>query len=113
VHEVGVMQQALDIAVENARRSGGERIHRMTLRIGDLSGVVPEALSFAFDVVTQDTPAEGAELILERVPALCYCSTCQRTFEPAIPILDCPTCSCPSGDIRQGREIDLTSVEIS
>lgn len=113
MHEVGVMQQALDMAVDNARRSGGEKIHRMTLRIGDLSGVVPDSLSFAFEIITQGTMAEGAELAVERVPALCYCPVCERMYEPPIPLLDCPTCSQPSADIRQGREIDLTSVEIS
>ena len=59
MHEVGVMQSALEIALEQAGRQGASRIDCIALRVGMLSGVVPEALEFAFDVVARGTIAEG------------------------------------------------------
>ena len=59
MHEVGVMQSALEIALEQAGRQGASRIDCIALRVGPLSGVVPEALEFAFDVVARGTIAAG------------------------------------------------------
>ena len=48
MHEVGLMQDALGLALEEARRQGASRVHQLTLRVGRLAGVEPEALAFAF-----------------------------------------------------------------
>ena len=71
MHEVGLMQTALEIALRHAHRHGAGRIHGRTLRVGPLSGAVPEALEFAFDVIAQGTIAEGARLVIRRVPISC------------------------------------------
>ena len=54
------MQSALDLALEQAQAAGAQRLLRVRLRIGALSGVVPEALTFAFEALTPGTLAEGA-----------------------------------------------------
>ena len=59
MHEVGVMQSALEIALEQAGRQGAGRIDCIALRVGMLSGVVPEALEFAFDVVARGRSPRG------------------------------------------------------
>ena len=68
MHEAGLMQTALELAEAHARAAGAVRIHRLCLRVGDLSGVVPEALEFAFQALSVGGPAEGAMLEIERVP---------------------------------------------
>ena len=113
VHEVGVMQSALELAEEQARLRGATRIHRITLRIGPLAGVEPEALAFAFDVVTTGTMAEGATLTVDAVPVVCFCETCAQEFAPADFVFACPRCGALSGEVRSGRELELTSLEVS
>jgi hydrogenase nickel incorporation protein HypA/HybF len=113
MHEVGIMERTLEIALDSARDRGANRIHRLVMRVGDLSGVVPEALSFAFDVVVKGTIAEGATLEIDAVPACCYCCHCQQEFQPIDIIYECPHCHELSWDIRQGKELELTSLEIS
>ena len=113
MHEVGLMQEALRIALTHAQRSGGARVHALTMRIGPLAGVEIEALHLAFEVVTPGTAAEGAALHLEEVPVACWCSECERAFQPADCVFRCPLCEQLSDDIRQGREFDLVAVEIS
>ncbi len=113
MHELAIMDSALNLALEQARENGAERIHVLRLRIGDLSGVVPEALEFAFEALATGTAAEGAELVIDRVPARFWCETCRREFEAADLFSECPDCHHPSGDLRSGREMELASMEIA
>ncbi|MCS7060887.1 MAG: hydrogenase maturation nickel metallochaperone HypA [Thermoflexales bacterium] len=113
MHEVSVMQSALEIALEHMRRQNAARIHRIHMRVGALSSVVPEALEFAFDVVTHGTPAEGATLEIERVPAVCRCPACQIEFEPDGYFYECPQCGSLNVEIRRGRELELAFLEVS
>jgi hydrogenase nickel incorporation protein HypA/HybF len=113
MHEVSVMQSALEIALEQTRANGGSRIHKMTLRIGAFSGVVASALRFAFDVVTEGTPAEGAELVIEDVPLSCVCDTCGLTFQPPSYSLACPDGPDHRTRILSGQELDVAALEIS
>jgi hydrogenase nickel incorporation protein HypA/HybF len=113
MHEVSLMQDTLALAVRHAREQGAQRIHRLIMRIGDLSGVVPDALEFAFDVVARGTMADGARLEIQRVPIRCYCAPCGREFEPPDICCQCPGCGRPTADIRGGREMELTSLEVS
>ena len=112
MHEVSIMEEAVRMAVEAARTSDARRILVLRLRVGALSGVVPEALRFAFDVVCRDTMAEGASLELETVPAACWCPDCRVEFECADLLSECPRCHQPSGQLRRGRELEIASVEI-
>ncbi len=113
MHELGLLQETLDVALEHAARHGARRVHRITLKVGDLSGVVTEALQFAFEVVTQGTIAEGARLVVERVPVVCRCRRCERDFRSDDVIYLCPVCGEISADVRQGRELILKSLEVS
>src|SRR4051794_33018733 len=80
MHEFGLMQNALEIALEHAQRQGAQCIHLITLRVGALSGIVPEALAFAFEALAPGTLAATARLEMEPVPVVCYCPVCDRGF---------------------------------
>jgi len=69
MHEVSIMEEAVRTAVGAAKSASASRVLALRLRVGTLSGAVPEALRFAFDVVCRDTIAEGASLEMESVPA--------------------------------------------
>jgi hydrogenase nickel incorporation protein HypA/HybF len=113
MHEVGLMENALAIALDLAIREQATRIHQIALRVGDLSGVEPDALRFAFDVVTQGTIAEEAQLKIESCPTLCYCDRCQAKFQPLEMGYECPICQTWSTSILQGKELELASLEVS
>lgn len=106
------MESALNLAVDRAQRAGASRVYVIRLRIGALSGVVSEALQFAFDVLTPGTLAEGARLAIEDVPARFWCATCSREFQCEDMFAECPDCHRPSGDLRAGREMELASLEL-
>lgn len=114
MHELSIAQSIIAIAVEEAARAGAERIERVKLRMGTLSGVVPEALEFAFAVAAEGTPAAGAQLEVEYLPVVCYCPDCALEFTlEGGPICSCPRCGRVISEIRQGRELEIEYLEVS
>ncbi len=113
MHELSIMESALEQALEQARRAGAQRVDEIRLRVGDLSGVVPEALQMAFDALIVDTIASGASLAVEKVPARFWCHTCEFEFTPETIFGECPACHAISPELRAGRELELASLEIT
>jgi hydrogenase nickel incorporation protein HypA/HybF len=113
MHELGLMQNALAIALDYAAREQAQRIDRLVLRVGSLSGVEPEALQFVFDVVRQGTLAEQAQLQIETCPTVCFCPHCEQPFEPLDQGYECPRCHHWSSALLQGRELELAALEVS
>jgi hydrogenase nickel incorporation protein HypA/HybF len=113
MHEVSIMEEAVRLAVDATRSAGKSRVLTLRLRVGTLSGVVPEAMRFAFDVVCRDTMAAGASLEIESVPAVCWCATCGVEFECVDFFNECPRCHDVSGELRRGRELEIASVEMN
>jgi hydrogenase nickel incorporation protein HypA/HybF len=113
MHEVGIMMNTLEAAEKAARSSGATCIHELRLRIGRMTGVVPEALESAFEVVRQGTLAAEARLMIETVPASCWCARCQEEFVSEDLLSECPRCHELSGELRRGLELELVSLEIS
>jgi len=83
MHEFSIMESALATAAQKTRAAGATQIHRLKLRVGQLSGVVPEALRFAFAALKTGSPAAAAELEIEEVPAVGWCADCAAEFAAA------------------------------
>ncbi len=114
MHELGIMESALALALREARARQATRVHRIVLRIGALAGVEPDALRFAFDVATRGTVAADSTLEIVSVPARARCAACDDDFDVATGfIFSCPRCGRLSADLRQGRELELSRVVMS
>ncbi len=114
MHELSIALNLIELATEEVQKVGAYQVEKLRIRVGALSGVVPDALRFAFDIAAQHTLLENAELIIEEVPVRIFCTTCgiERELPPA-PILRCPVCHMLSADIRQGRELELVTLTLS
>lgn len=111
MHEVGIMREVLAVAESTARESGCAAISVIVLRVGAFSGVVPEALEFAFEALHPEHPMmAGARLEIRWVPGAAFCQQCQQEFAVADPVFECPKCGRFSGQLVRGRELDLFSV---
>lgn len=113
MHEIGIMEQTLNIAIDYAIKEKATEIKEIKIYIGKISGVVPEALKFAFDVIKKGTIAENSILKIESLPIICYCDYCQEKFTPNEWFFECPNCHQFSHNILQGKEIKLISLEIA
>ena len=109
MHELGLMNQLLGHALAAA---DGGRICSLTVRLGPLSGVVPESLRFAFEALREGTAAADATLHIQQSPPVFHCSACGAEYEAAIGEYACPSCRNPDGDLVHGHECDLISMEV-
>lgn len=112
MHELGVTQNILQIAIEHAEKGGGKKIRRIHLVIGALSRIVEESVQFYFDLVSKETMAAGAQLIFERTPARFRCRACGKEFEYREGEWTCPTCHSPGPIIISGQEFYMDSIEV-
>lgn len=110
MHEAAISEALLGQLASLCVRRGWSRIRRVTVRLGLLSGVVPEALDFAFNALSPGTPAEGSELILETEPGRFECDGCG---EIELQRLDftCPRCRGPLRLLQAGRDLLLCGVD--
>jgi hydrogenase nickel incorporation protein HypA/HybF len=103
----------LDIAAEESKRHGGAIVRAIHIKLGPLSGVVSHALVSAFDLARETTPQAECQLVIEEVPIIAFCASCQMNLPIESPQwLCCPECGAPTAEIRQGRELEVTALEI-
>ncbi|MEV5652630.1 hydrogenase maturation nickel metallochaperone HypA [Nocardia sp. NPDC052254] len=109
MHELAVAEAIIG-GIE--RSASGRRVHSVTVAVGDLCAVVPDALRFCFGLAAEGTVAEGAELLMEPVPGRARCHRCGADFILRDPIL---LCGCGSADVEvvAGRELRIRSMEVS
>ncbi len=113
MHELSIAYHLVEVASEAAARGGPGRVTALRLRLGVLSCVHRDALEFCYELAAQGTPVEGAQLVIEEVPVEVYCPRCRRQSRlDSIQKFCCPHCGQPTADIRQGKELELASIEI-
>jgi len=113
MHEASIIESVLETATAEARKAGAVRIERLRLRVGILSGVVPEALEFAFAALKCDTIAAAATLEIQTVPATFRCLDCGTRPELAEMMFTCPACSGPLVVDSGGNQLELAQLEVS
>lgn len=113
MHELPVTQGILDVVIDAARRNGGRRILAIDLVIGDMSSIVDDSIQFYFDILSKDTPAEGAVLRFRRAPATAVCLDCGHTFTARVPLEPaCPRCSGSHLIVSGGRDFHVESIDV-
>jgi len=109
MHELAIAEAVVAIA---ERHAAGRRVTRVELKVGHLRQVVPSALTFAFDLLVEDTVLAGAELLIEEVPAAGVCNACGAdTVLPHFP-LQCSACGGLDVEITAGEELLVDSLEL-
>ncbi|MHA1916826.1 MAG: hydrogenase maturation nickel metallochaperone HypA [Candidatus Ranarchaeia archaeon] len=120
MHEYAMTSDLLLIVLEESKKKNATKILEVIIQIGELSLLEPEQVKFCFEILTQDTIAEGAKLTIEDVKAEVKCSCGFQGKPPMIegiydhfvlPILKCPECG-KSVKIIQGREFTLLRVKL-
>ena len=113
MHELSLAQSIVEIVRQHVAGPQESAVSSVKVRVGALSGVVPESLEFCFSAITHGTPLESARLEIERVPAAGACRTCGRAFDIEGVVFVCPACG--GGDVRvaSGQELQVVHLELS
>ena len=108
MHELGITQEIVALAVA---RANGKRVCRVVVEIGKLTAVLPDAVQFCFDLCTEGTLIEGAELIIVETPGTGRCRDCAAIVELDRPFGRCP-CGCCDLEWLTGEELKVTEIEV-
>jgi hydrogenase nickel incorporation protein HypA/HybF len=113
MHELSIAVNLVEYVSEQAEQAGWTSIDTVYMKVGALSGVVRSALEFSFDVAAAGTVLDASTLVIEDVPVVVYCPHCEaeRTL-PDLLAFACPDCGTPTPDVRQGRELEITALEV-
>ena len=112
MHEVSIAQSLIHILEDEMRLYRGRSLKKVRVLVGELSGVVPDALLFAFEVCSRGSVAEGAILEISEVPAKGFCRICKREFTLDVPFLICTVCGSPDIEVLSGRELEIDKLEM-
>jgi hydrogenase nickel incorporation protein HypA/HybF len=112
MHEVSIMNNAMKIILDKANENNAKKINSITVNIGELSGVMPEALTFAFEMCSKESIAEGALFHIQRIKATAACTACNCIFEIDHYNKLCPKCNKYSSNILTGYELNIDSMEV-
>jgi hydrogenase nickel incorporation protein HypA/HybF len=107
VHEVSLMTNLLGIVERAAAAESRGPVRVIHLKIGEMSGVSPDALRFAFEVLSRGTCSEGGTLEIERVPVKVRCARCGAETTPADLVFRCGACGCGEIEVLTGREMEV------
>ena len=113
MHELAATQELLQVALGAAHQAGAGHIAVINLVIGDLNNLVDSSVQFYADVLSRETPAEGAILRFRHVPAVATCLDCGSRTAARVPLLTaCPACSGERLRVAGGRECYVESIEV-
>lgn len=111
MHELGIAQEILDVAVAEARRHAAKKVTSVRLRVGVLRAVEPENLFFLFEHLSRGTPAEGALLEIEEERLRVDCPACGVSEANSFTFA-CPRCREPGISVSGGESLSILSLEI-
>ncbi len=112
MHELSIACALVEEAQKIAAQEHSQRILKVVVAVGELSGVDPEALEACFPMAAEGTPADKAELVIERIATIVSCRACGRNSAAQIPFLCCTKCGSGKVEIEQGQELLIKSIEV-
>jgi hydrogenase nickel incorporation protein HypA/HybF len=111
MHELSVAHAVVSTVVD-ALPTPETRVLQVRLRIGELSGIVAQALEFAYDVAAQGTPLEDAALVIERSPIIIDCPSCGHQPIASAQDFRCPSCQQLCGNVVGGKEMEIVDITL-
>ena len=112
MHELSVTKGLLKICLDEGEKHKINKVLKMNIKVGELTDLIPDCISYYFNIVAKDTIAENAELIIEKIPVVIKCNDCLA--EEILPrnTYTCPKCKGHNYSIISGKEFYLDTMEV-
>ena len=111
MHELGIANEILDIALNETERHAAKKVTSIRLRVGVLRSIEPENLSFLFEHLARGTPAEGALLEIVEDPVRVECEACGVSEAPSF-TWECPRCKGSGVSVTGGDSLSILSLDV-
>lgn len=112
MHELSIAMSIIELVEEESERRGAQ-VTAVHLKLGELSGVVKDALLGSFELACEQSSLRNARLIVEAVPVRVFCPKCEAERPiSSIQLFCCAECGTPSAEVVQGRELEVVALEI-
>ncbi|MGA3034728.1 MAG: hydrogenase maturation nickel metallochaperone HypA [Terracidiphilus sp.] len=113
MHELSIASSIVETVSESAAAYPGARVKEVRLRVGALASIVEDSLQFCWELATEDSPLAGSKLVIHRLPVIVHCESCGIDSElDGVQSFRCPRCGEIAADLRQGRELEIESIEL-
>ncbi len=112
MHELSIASAILDAVRTESARHQGSRLCKVGVRIGEWSGVEPEALRFCFQVLVKDSDFPALQLEIEACPHRVFCQECGSNSVTTDYRWACPVCGSPQPRPIGGDELELAYLEV-
>jgi hydrogenase nickel incorporation protein HypA/HybF len=112
MHEMSIVQNLIEIIQEEMAKHEAKTLRSVHLHVGEMSAIVPDALSFCFEVITAGTEMEGARLVMEMIPIEGSCLGCGVQFQIKDYVFLCPSCGSTSIETIAGRDLSIVEIEV-
>lgn len=112
MHEMSVTMSLLDLVLEEAAKAGASKIVGVNIVLGEMTGIIDHYVQANFELLSQNTPAEGAALSFRNIPRQARCRHCAHLFQPTDFEWTCPKCQSAEIEITGGSELYVESIEV-
>ena len=113
MHELSIAQEILGIVHQYVPDPKENYIKAVRVKIGKMSNILADSLTFCFDAIIQETPIKGARLEIIELPVSIKCSGCNSISEIEPPVFACPECGSNQIKIIGGTELQVDEIEIN
>ena len=112
MHELGIVFHIIRTVEDVSRQNDATRIRRVTLQLGEVSGVVKSYLQDCWKwAAAKSELLPGAVLTVETIPAVTVCEDCGQQYPTVQFGLTFPHCQSPSTYLLQGNEMLIKEIE--
>ena len=104
----------IEMAEEEAELRGGVQVLAVHLKLGELAGVVKEALLSSYEMAAEESVVKGSRLLIESIPVSIFCPSCRS--EQALTTIQnfcCPQCGAAASEVTHGKELEVVALEIA
>lgn len=112
MHELAITDSIMKIAIKEAEKNNFNKVLSIKIKIGEFSGVLPQLIQEYYNIVSEGTIAENANLVIEKIPVKIKCQDCNQTNEIDKMKVMCPDCKGTNVKIIAGREFYVDSIEV-
>lgn len=112
MHEMSVAQNIIEIVRDHIPQGSEEKVTKIRLKIGELSGVIPDSLLFCFDILKNGSTLRNAVVEVEHVPITARCQSCNIISQLEYGVFFCTNCYGSNIELLTGKELYIVDIEL-